>query len=159
VGVNVRVTKSARRSVDRIEATRNISGRMARLGSSGKFYCSDQLDGDRCSCCDGRCGPSNGCNCAACMLLDVEKRELPFGWLVNREGASARCSRKNPEKFYCGRMVMKNNPSTDGYCGPTDGEQCNSCRVLDNQQYRRYARVWNKPIDDDVFVRLNNYHE
>ncbi len=127
---------------DRIEKTRNKFGRYARLGSSGKFYCGGELDGSRCACCNGRCGPSNGCNCSGCMLLDVQKQKLPRGWLVNREGASARCSPENPTKFYCGRMVMTHDIRTDGYCGPTNGEQCNACLKLNEQQYRRYGRVW-----------------
>jgi hypothetical protein len=76
------------------------------------------------------------------MLLDVQKQKLPRGWLVNREGASARCSPENPTKFYCGRMVMTHDIRTDGYCGPTNGEQCNACLKLNEQQYRRYGRVW-----------------
>lgn len=96
----------------------------------------------RCSCCNGRCGPSNGCNCSGCMLLDVRKKQLPQGWLVNREGASARCSPQVPTKFYCGRMVLEHDSRTDGYCGPTDGEQCDACLKLNQQQNRRYRQVW-----------------
>jgi hypothetical protein len=126
---------------DRLETARNKFNRKARLGSSGKFYCGGELDGARCFCCNGRCGPSNGCNCSGCMLLDVQKRKLPRGWLVNRDGASARCSPQSPTQFYCGRMVMANNPRTDGYCGPTNGEQCPACQKLDEQQ-RRYGQIW-----------------
>lgn len=127
---------------DRIAATRNDFGRRARLGSTGKYYCGGRLDGPRCACCNGQCGPSNGCNCSACMILDVQKRELPRGWLVNREGGSARCSSETPGVFYCGRMVMTDNPRTDGYCGPTNGEQCIACRRLNEQEVGRYRRVW-----------------
>ena len=84
---------------DRLERTRNKFGRYARLGSSGKFYCGGELDGLRCTCCNGHCGPSNGCNCSGCMILDVQKKRLPPGWLVNCEGASARCSREEPTKI------------------------------------------------------------
>ena len=127
---------------DRLERTRNKFNRYARLGSSGKFYCGGRLDGPRCVCCDGGCGPSNGCNCSGCMLLDVQKRQLPRGWLVNREGATARCSQEEPTKFYCGRMVMTHDPQTDGYCGPTNGEQCDSCSKLSKQQHQRYGNIW-----------------
>lgn len=127
---------------DRLERTRNKFGRFARLGSSGKFYCGGKLDGQRCSCCNGTCGPSNGCNCSGCMLLDVQKRKLSHGWLVNSEGASARCSPEQPTKFYCGRMVLQHNPLTDGYCGPTDGDQCSSCLRLNEQQRGRYKQIW-----------------
>ncbi len=37
---------------------------------------------------------------------------------------------------------MTDDRRTDGYCGPTDGEQCNACLKLNEQQYRRYGRVW-----------------
>ncbi|CAF3001728.1 unnamed protein product [Rotaria socialis] len=126
---------------DRIEKTRNKSNRYARLGSTGKFYCGGPLDGLRCMCCNNRCGPSNGCNCSACMLLDVQKRKLPHGWLVNCDGASARCSTSEPSKFYCGRMVMAQDSRTDGYCGPTNGEQCTACQKLNEQRYHRYGQI------------------
>jgi hypothetical protein len=67
------------------------------------------------------------------MALDISKRHLPPGYLVNRQGAPAR---RNGGKFYCGRMVMRNDPTTDGYCGPNDGNNCISCRRLDeHSQY------------------------
>ncbi|CAF3530977.1 unnamed protein product [Rotaria sp. Silwood1] len=64
---------------DRLEKTLNSQGQYARLGSSGKFYCGGTLDGSKCSCCNGECGPMDGCNCSSCMLLDVQKRALPQG--------------------------------------------------------------------------------
>ena len=76
------------------------------------------------------------------MLLDVQKKQLPHGWLVNSDGASARIGPGNPTKFYCGRMVMTHDRRTDGYCGPTDGEQCAACLKLNQQQYRRYGQIW-----------------
>ncbi|CAF1288332.1 unnamed protein product [Rotaria sp. Silwood1] len=126
---------------DRLERTQNKFGQYARLGSTGKFYCGGELDGCRCSCCNGRCGPSNGCNCSGCMLLDVQKRQLPSGWLVNRDGASARCSQVETTKFYCGRMVMTHDTRTDGYCGPTNGEQCMACQKLNEQRDQRYGEI------------------
>ncbi|CAF0973973.1 unnamed protein product [Adineta ricciae] len=127
---------------DRLDKTLNKFGLHTRLGSTGKFYCGGQLDGGQCSCCNKRCGLSNGCNCSGCMLLDVQKRRLPYGWFVNRDGAATRCSEMEPTKFYCGRMVMKNNPTTDGYCGPDNGEQCEACRILNEQRHSRYAQIW-----------------
>ncbi|KAH9523222.1 hypothetical protein Btru_066141 [Bulinus truncatus] len=29
-----------------------------------------------CSCCDGHCGPKNGCNCPPCQQLDKEEEAL-----------------------------------------------------------------------------------
>ncbi|CAF4709840.1 unnamed protein product [Rotaria sp. Silwood1] len=127
---------------DRLERTLNSRGRYARLGSTGKFYCGGTLDGSQCNCCNGKCGPTNGCNCSSCMLLDVQKRVLPRGWLVNSDGASARCSRQNRTTYYCGRRVMPDDGTSDGYCGPTNGPQCTACQRLNQQRHRRYSRIW-----------------
>ena len=126
---------------DRVERAFNKFGRYARLGTTGKFYCGGELDGFRCFCCNGQCGPSNGCNCSGCMLLDVQKRQLPRGWLVNFDGASARLSREEPTKFYCGRLVLMHDKRSHGYCGPTNGEQCTACRKLNEQQHQRYGEI------------------
>lgn len=47
---------------DRIAKTTNGAGKVSRLGASGKYYCGGRLE-TKCSCCDGYCGPENGCNC------------------------------------------------------------------------------------------------
>ncbi|CAF3840928.1 unnamed protein product [Rotaria sordida] len=127
---------------DRLERTLNSQGQYARLGSTGKFYCDGTLDGPQCSCCNGICGPTNGCNCSACMLLDVQKRALPRGWLVNSDGASARCSQVMPTTFYCGRKVMPDDGTSDGYCGPTNRSQCEACQRLSRQRRGRYKHIW-----------------
>ena len=98
---------------------------------------------DRCSCCDGNCGPTNGCNCSLCMKLDVKARKLPKGWYVNRDGCSCRKS-KETGHMYCGRLVMQNQQNCDGYCGPTNGPNCEPCRILHNQLTNRYRNVWNE---------------
>ncbi|CAF4163891.1 unnamed protein product [Rotaria sordida] len=127
---------------DRLERALNNRGQYARLGSTGKFYCGGALDGLQCSCCNGKCGPTSGCNCSSCMLLDVQKRALSRGWLVNRDGASARCSRQETRTFYCGRKVMPNDGTSDGYCGPTNGPQCTACQKLNQQRSGRYNQIW-----------------
>jgi hypothetical protein len=86
--------------LDRIGKTLNEAGRWARLGETGKFYCGALLE-PRCFCCDGHCGTTNGCNCGPCMKLDVQSRRLPKGYLVNKEGRTARISAESG-KFYCG---------------------------------------------------------
>ena len=78
-------------------------------------------------CCNSFCGPDSGCNCSSCMKLDIETRLLPKGYLVNKEGASCR---SNDGKFYCGRRVLVGEPFCDGYCGPTNGPSCPSCKIL-----------------------------
>ncbi|GFN81530.1 E3 ubiquitin-protein ligase herc2-like, partial [Plakobranchus ocellatus] len=37
---------------------------------TGKFYCGMKVLS--CACCDGHCGPNNGCNCPPCQQLDKE---------------------------------------------------------------------------------------
>ena len=105
----------------------NSTGRQARLGATGKYYCSGKLDlSPKCICCDGACGPTNGCNCSSCMALDISTRKLPPGWYVNKEGFSCR---KGPNGvFYCGRKM--DLLFSDGYCGPNNGPNCKSCKVI-----------------------------
>ena len=43
------------------------------IGETGKYYCGMRLLS--CGCCDGTCGPNNGCNCLACQALDREEQE------------------------------------------------------------------------------------
>ncbi|XP_047126381.1 E3 ubiquitin-protein ligase NRDP1 [Hydra vulgaris] len=105
----------------------NSKGRQARLGATGKYYCSGKLDlASKCQCCDGNCGPDNGCNCTSCMALDISTRKLPSGWYVNKEGFP--CVKGNSGKFYCGRKM--DLESSDGFCGPGDGPNCMSCEII-----------------------------
>jgi hypothetical protein len=96
----------------------NEKGRQARLGISGKYYCGGPLD-TNCNCCNGYCGMDDGCNCSACMKLDIRSRALPKGYLVNREGYP--CRKGVNSIFYCGRKCLFGVAFCDGYCGPTDG--------------------------------------
>ncbi|XP_038055580.1 E3 ubiquitin-protein ligase HERC2-like [Patiria miniata] len=50
----------------------NAAGAAAAKGETGKYYCAMSVLS--CSCCDGRCGPTNGCNCPPCQRLDEEER-------------------------------------------------------------------------------------
>jgi len=36
-----------------------------------KHYCGEKVL--TCKCCDGHCGPNNGCNCSSCTLQDVAR--------------------------------------------------------------------------------------
>ncbi|PAA59567.1 hypothetical protein BOX15_Mlig009760g1 [Macrostomum lignano] len=112
-----------------------------RLAVTGKNYCTGPLNGPPCNCCDGRCGPDNGCNCVDCMRLDLASFNIsrPLT-LINREGAVARISLQ-AAKFYCGRAVMGSDPRTDGFCGPNDGNNCHACYKLDQQLRNRYADI------------------
>ena len=64
------------------------------------------------------------------MKLDV--RGLPCGTLVNRHGSTS--SRSNQTGlFYCGMKVMVGVQGCDGYCGPTNGPNCQACKILQSQ--------------------------
>lgn len=122
-----------------IKPIHNRLNRIAYLGMTGKFYCGGQLDGSRCRCCNGICGPVSGCNCSACMILDVTSRNLPRGWLVNQQGAP--CVRRN-EHFFCGRVSTYTEDDKILRCNLDDKEQCDSCKVISKQYDRRYSSVW-----------------
>ena len=109
-----------------------------RSKENGKHYCGYRLDGPRCNCCNGYCGPTNGCNCSSCMQLDI--KGLPRGTLVNRHGSTS--SRSNETgQLYCGMKVMVGEPDCDGYCGPTNGPNCNACQILQSQANSRYTKL------------------
>ena len=76
------------------------------------------------------------------MKLDI--RGLPCGTLVNRHGSTS--SRSNQTGlFYCGMKVMVGVQGCDGYCGPTNGPNCQACKILQSQANTRY-RIWNDYI-------------
>lgn len=124
-----------------IERKLNSIGHMARIGETGKYYCGKTLDGPRCMCCNGSCGPTNGCNCSSCMQLDLLSRNLPKGWLVNTDGFP--CRKGTTGLFYCGRLVLRGTPNCDGYCGPTNGPSCHACKKMDimTKQNGRYSNL------------------
>ena len=125
-------------SVDLICRKTNSFNRSARLGESGKYYCGGQLD-TGCRCCDGFCGPTNGCNCTACFSLDMQSRNLPKGYFINKMGYPVRKGDLwlGQRRYYCGRKVMpfctRAGYQTDGWCGDDDGENCNDCKLIQVQ--------------------------
>jgi len=110
----------------------------ARIGATGKYYCGQRLNGS-CGCCNGYCGPSDGCNCQSCMQLDVAARVLPKGYLVNKEGRTARAG--STSLWYCGAKVMSGVPGCDGWCGPNDGISCAACQRLQAQLNTIYSAI------------------
>lgn len=102
-----------------------------KLGTTGKFYCGKRLDID-CGCCNGYCGPTNGCNCSHCQKLDIQFRRLGPGFYVNSQGAmSYRDSSTFSSTFYCMRISefpRQQNVSCDGVSQNT----CRSCRGLNS---------------------------
>jgi hypothetical protein len=121
-----------------IEPMQNSNGILAKLGKTGKFYCGARLDGPKCLCCNDICGDLDGCNCSSCMKLDVKARNLPFGWLVNSDGYNSRKSSRDG-LFYCGRKCRNKKDGTLGFCGPTSGKNCSSCKRLDLLAQERYG--------------------
>jgi hypothetical protein len=57
----------------------NAEGRAVVRGEGGLHYCGARAGYyNACKTCDGRCGPTNGCACAACHALDVAAGITPF---------------------------------------------------------------------------------
>jgi len=116
------------------------------LGENDIFYCGGRLN-FKCKCCDGMCGPTNGCVCSACMRYNCRKRNLPFGHLINRKGFVAKwltCKAFGLSgKFYCGRELKKEVKSSifgskkiiSGICS-SNSNPCSECETLrENKEY------------------------
>eukprot|EP01102_Stenamoeba_stenopodia_P009917 TRINITY_DN2947_c0_g1_i1.p1 TRINITY_DN2947_c0_g1~~TRINITY_DN2947_c0_g1_i1.p1 ORF type:complete len:275 (+),score=28.26 TRINITY_DN2947_c0_g1_i1:375-1199(+) len=113
---------------------------LATQSPSGKFYCG-RVGLLHCRCCDGRCGPNNGCNCPSCARLDravnsfrdlqqtMTTTTVAETSVINGDGIPAR--KGTSGKFYCGRRGVLTCYCCNGTCGPTNGCNCHSCRVLD----------------------------
>lgn len=121
---------------DRIAKAGNAHGDFARVGESGKFYCGNSIEACN-KCCDGHCGPNNGCNCRACMFIDTEARHLPPGFLVNRLGRACRVS-KSSGKVHCGGMISEYGRE---YCDDTSRKQCPGCERIQDQMGTIYAGI------------------
>ena len=83
-----------------------------------------------CGTCDGRCGPSNGCQCHACFELQSK-----FNVKCNKLGKKVHFSfdtfHDKKLKYYCG--LIRDNldcNSCDSRCGPNNGCQCSACAEL-----------------------------
>jgi hypothetical protein len=61
------------KNFDRISAKSRPNGKTARLGKNGMYYCGGRL-GFVCGCCNGNCGPDDGCCCVDCMKLTLTTR-------------------------------------------------------------------------------------
>lgn len=128
-------------NVEHLSGRRSERNVTARLGETGKFYCGLRLS-TLCTCCDGHCGTTNGCNCLSCMKLDVQRARLPLGWFINRDGHPANRSPQT-HHYYCGRkMPGLQFAGCDGFCGPNNGPNCFACQRLDEQAFTRYRGVW-----------------
>lgn len=109
---------------------------LATQSSNGKFYCG-RFGLLHCRCCDGRCGPDNGCNCPSCSRLDrafnsfnTQHTTVAEVAMLNGDGVPAK--RGTSGKYYCGRRGVLSCYCCNGTCGPTSGCNCHSCHVLDD---------------------------
>ena len=102
----------------------------ASRGESGKFYCAKKND-IKCvlkNCCDGNCGPDNGCNCTACIQLDKEFYQLEKNQMLNKMGVV--CQLVN-NSFYCGGNYFVNGKCIQ--CAPGNGNfMCMGCSAVNN---------------------------
>lgn len=112
----------------------NLADVPAKRGKTGRFYCGRKVL--NCKCCNGHCGPDNGCNCNDCKWLDIQ--QLPIEKLkFNRAGCRAIF---NNGKHYCGRKVLT-CLCCNGYCGPDFGCNCNDCKSLDELQEKQKPTI------------------
>ncbi len=108
-----------------------------RSAENGHFYCG-RYNMYNVPNCDGCCGPTNGPNCQACRRADD---------MVGRGTATLNLDQVycwyscETHSFYCNRNVLYNVPNCDGYCGPTNGPNCNACRGLDELKRNGYIQI------------------
>eukprot|EP01084_Bolivina_argentea_P020824 38687_1 len=80
---------------------------------------------------DGRCGPTNGPNCAACRV--IKNDNIPTYNYDNYENSTDEpyhVWQGRSGYFYCGRYFGRQNKKHDGFCGPNNGAPCFNCKKL-----------------------------
>jgi hypothetical protein len=76
----------------------NSRGNVVTLGDNSMHYCGKKTEFN-CGCCDGNCGPENGCCCKACMDLNRQLKNLQIGIMLNKVGRKCKWTRCS---FFCG---------------------------------------------------------
>ncbi|KAJ3080664.1 hypothetical protein HK100_010090 [Physocladia obscura] len=123
----------------------NAKGGLARLGSSGRFYCGAPLP-TNCRCCDGFCGPDSGHNCPECHDLDVVVKRLPNAFILNADGFACRVDpRAGNNLYYCGRKISR---ASSDYCSCDSARQCRACQFTSNEPILRRQNILNNDGDD-----------
>ena len=131
--------------IERIKATSqnyeekvNYVKSICRLGINGKYYCGKKRG--KCECCpqNNTCGPSSGCNCKWCMMLDIQVRTLSEGFFVNQDGAV--CYKTNSGEVYCGRSFSPQDQTGVPICDPNNGS-CKKCKILKDQLKTIYKDI------------------
>eukprot|EP00906_Rhabdomonas_costata_P001501 RCo002497 len=104
-----------------MEALVNRAGRVLKKGTTGLLYCGRHIGKDRLPGSDGYCGPIKGPQCQDCRVFSIEN--------MNRAGNLMK--KGTTGQLYCGKYIGRDRlPGSDGYCGPTNGPQCEDCRVF-----------------------------
>ena len=126
IGPNGNNINDRRRFMDPRMSQRNERGNIAKLGSSGKFYCGKR-SGITCNCCDGNCGPTNGHNCIACMRLDLKMRGL-LPKNVNNQNGNANSNQQNQNKNQNKNSWMRLFGNNDNGNNGNNGNKRNEIR-------------------------------
>jgi hypothetical protein len=106
--------------LDLWKVRKNGKGIETKRGKTGRFYCGGQSD-IRCNSCDGRCGPTNGCQCTDCTAIDIEFYGLKRNQMLNHDGVI--CELSNG-LFNCNTKFS----SDWKYCNPN--HCCDACRTV-----------------------------
>jgi hypothetical protein len=133
-----------------LQKIKNGYGRLASLGHFTKYYCGGPLE-TKCDCCEGTCGPFDGNNCRACMLLDVSLRRLDYGkYLVNKEG---RICVVSGARVWCGTKTYE-SACKDHYCRECQGCEVCQCLMRDIARYLDVQSELSELVDPLVELLL-----
>jgi hypothetical protein len=110
-------------------SNRNKNGHVVSKGTNDVYYCG-QKTLFACGCCDGSCGPDNGCCCKACMEYNCDVYNAPANSLINCKGRLATFLGGN---FYClAEYISKSslfNKAKNIKC-QFPGKPCQDCEKL-----------------------------
>lgn len=124
----VDTTASLENTMDLLRPRINSTGKYAKLGETGKFYCQSRIE-FACQCCNRQCGPDSGCNCIGCQQLDIKARKLTKGYYVNAQGVlSFRDEAK--KSFFCLRTVRRGKSQSSIICDGNPNLRCKGCMAL-----------------------------
>lgn len=121
-----------------IKIDKNIhTNKFRQLAENQVYYCGNKSD-VICDCCDGCCGPTNGCLCRECMIFNCQIRNLPSDSLINEKGRPAKYM---GDSYYCKAAITKKDKPAllsffsgkMAYCEYSMNSKtipCTSCRKL-----------------------------
>ena len=98
------------------------------LGNFSIYYCGrPQNFVFNCGCCDGICGPIDGCPCKECMEYICDIRSLPDDSLLNKQGLA---SKWNGCFFFCGRSFQSQGLFNQKILICKERSTCHECSLL-----------------------------